>query len=177
VTAVPQPLKTAIAAMQRAPNFSFDATVIASHSATRLVGQFEAPDREHLLLTPSRGTSDELLFIGSKTYVRSASGTWQDALGGVTGSSNPRAAFAALAGAPCRPAPLRDGSPATRYSCTLTARNATSIVRGSAANGPVLCSVTLNAGSISGLRLRGKGFDAMISYASVGTTPPVPQPD
>ena len=163
--------------MRRAPNFSFAATVIAAHSTTRLIGQFEAPDREHLLLTPSRGSSDELLFIGSKTYIRGTSGSWQDVLGGVTGSSQPLATFAALAGSRCRPTPLGDGSPGTRYSCRLTARNATTIVRGSTAHGPVLCSVTVSGGSISDLRLRGKGFDATIAYANVGTTPPVPQPD
>lgn len=163
--------------MQRAPNFSFDATVVASHSTTRLIGQFEAPDREHLVLTTSRGSSNELLFIGSKTYVRNAGGTWQDALGGVTGSSNPLAAFAALAGARCRATPLQDGSPGTRYACTLTAGSAKTIVRGSATNGPILCSVTVNAATISDLSLRGKGFDVMIAYANVGTTPPVPQPD
>ena len=58
----------------------------------------------------------------------------------------------------------------------LTARDATTIVRGSTAHGPVLCSVTVSGGSISDLRLRGKGFDATIAYANVGTTPPVPQP-
>jgi hypothetical protein len=163
--------------MQRAPNFSFDATVIASHSTTRLIGQFEAPDREHLLLTPSRGSTDELLFIGSKTYIRSTSGSWQDALGGVTGSSKPLAAFAALAGSSCHRTPLGDGSPGTRYSCMLTARNAATIVRASVAHGPVRCSVTVSEGSISTLILRGKGFDATIAYANVGTTPPVPQPD
>jgi hypothetical protein len=173
---MPRALKTAIAGMQHAPNFSFDATVIASHSTTRLIGQFEAPDREHLVLSPSRGSSSELLFIGSKTYIRSASGTWQDALGGARGSSNPRGAFGVLAGSLCRPASLPGGPPGARYSCALTARQATTIVRGSAANSPVRCSVTVNGASISDLNLRGKGFDADIGYMNVGTTPPVPQP-
>jgi hypothetical protein len=54
VTAMPEPLKTAIAGMQQASNFSFMATVIAPHTTIRLTGQFEALDREHLVLTPAQ---------------------------------------------------------------------------------------------------------------------------
>ena len=173
---MPQPLRTAIAGMQQAANFSFDATVVASHSTTRLIGQFQAPDREHLVLTPPRGSSSELLFIGTKAYVRSATGTWQDALGGVTGSTNPRAAFGAFTGSACAPAALPAGAVGTRYSCTLAAGRAGVIVRGAAARGPVHCSVTVTGAVISDLRLRGQNFDADIAYADVGSTPALPQP-
>jgi hypothetical protein len=162
--------------MQHAPNFSFDATVIASKSTTRLVGQFDAPDHEHLVLTTSKGTSSELLFIGSKTYVRNATGAWQDAFGRVTGSSNPRAAFGALAGSSCHSVALPSRSPGTRYECTLTAHNASAILQGATARGLVKGSVTVNGVGISDLSLHGKGFAMVIDYTNVGTTPPVQPP-
>jgi hypothetical protein len=162
--------------MQRAPNFSFDATIVASHSTTRLIGQFEAPDREHLVLTPPTGSSSELLFVGSKAYFRSPSGTWQDSLGGVAGSANPRAAFRALVGAICSPGLSSAGVAGTRYSCTLTSHKALSIVRGNGAKGLVHCSVTIDGPIIKDLTLRGSGFDAVISYGNVGSTPSLPKP-
>jgi hypothetical protein len=156
--------------MERAPNFAFTASVTTAGGTTNLLGNFNAPDREDLHLQAPNGTASEVLFVGTKAYLKSPDGSWRDALGGSSRSSDPRSAFAALLTARFGPAH------GTTYPCTMSASEASAIAKGPAQAGPISCAVALDGTTVSALRLRAHHFNATITYSGVGTTPPVPQP-
>jgi hypothetical protein len=162
--------------MEHAPNFTFVGAVTAARTTTHLMGQFEAPDREHLVLSAANGPSRELLFVGSKAYVRNPTGGWVDLLGGAPGSTDARAAFSTLMGATYSAATSVTASGQTQYACTLPARQASQLVRGVGARGEVSCSVTLGSGTISDLKLHGARFSADITYQDVGSTASIAGP-
>jgi hypothetical protein len=156
--------------MERAPNFTFAATVQASNGSTRLHGQFEAPDREDVHFQASNGTTSEVLFVGTKAYQRGADGAWHDALGGPAQPSDPRSAFSALLSARFA------ASQTSEHPCTLPPARASAVVKGPGQKGPVHCAVWLDGNHIAALQLNGSNFDATITYTAVGTTPPLPRP-
>ena len=167
--AVPYPLRSAIVAMEHAPNFSFTATVSRNGGTNRLTGEFVAPDVEQLTLTTSNGTQTPVLFVGSKAFVRSAGGQWVDAIGNPSRPTDPRATFASLLGAR-----FDDGHNGT-FGCVLDS-NASAALEPGPSTGPLRCSVTVQGPVVSNVRLESASFRAAIAYSAVGTSPPIAHP-
>lgn len=174
-------LKVAVAAMQQAPDFTFAGSVTEGSSVTRLSGQFSAPDTEHLVLQPPHNPTTELLFVGGKAYVKTASGSWVNKLGGSTPPpSDPRSTFVVLDSA--TKVTSWAGTEGTTYSFSLPPTAATALFPGATTAGmAVTGSATVAGDHIVALRLSlthgaGPAVVTELGYSMIGSTPPLPAP-
>ncbi len=174
-------LKVAAQAMSKAQNFTFAGTVTTAGSSTPLSGQFQAPDVVALQLTTGLGVPINVLFVGSKSYVKSSTGAWQRKVTSGSGTSDPRAAFAVLDQATGVTA-VKGADGQVTYQFTLPASAAAKIVQG-ISTGPkksLSGTVVVKSGLISDLAIKsgdqGKAINAEISYSAIGTSPSIAIP-
>jgi len=183
-------LRAAAAAMQRAQSFTFSGSVAVGGTTTSLAGRFSAPDRSDVVVTVPGGKATEVLFAGTKAYVRTATG-WVDQLNGASAPADPRAAFSVLQDAvDVQPAAGGSG-PGTHLRFHLPARAVASLLRGAApgttgvagatgSQADATGTATVLAGVITQLAItvpvKGSVLATTVSYSSVGTSPPVTLP-
>ena len=174
-------MKVAAHAMSKAQNFTLAGTVTTAGSSTPLSGQFQAPDVVALQITGALGVPINVLFVGSKSYVKSSTGAWQRKITSGSGTSDPRAAFAVLDQATGVTA-VQGADGQVTYRFTLPASAAAKIVQGaSTGSGANLSgSAVVTSGLITDLMIKsvatGKVFSADLNYSAVGTSPPVVLP-
>jgi len=167
--------------MAKAQNFTLGGTVTTAGSITRLSGQFQAPAVVMLHVAAPAGAPVDVLFVGSKSYVKASDGTWQRKITTGTGGADPRAAFTVFDEATAVTAAKGIDGQVT-YRFTLPASAAAKIIQGastgSAAN--LSGSAVVTSGLITDLMIKsvatGKVFSADLSYSAVGTSPPVVLP-
>ena len=174
-------MKVAAHAMSKAQNFTLAGTVTTAGSSTPLSGQFQAPDVVALQITGALGVPINVLFVGSKSYVKSSTGAWQRKITSGSGTSDPRAAFAVLDQATGVTA-VQGADGQVTYRFTLPASAAAKIVQG-VSTGPeksLSGTVVVKSGLITDLAIKsgdqGKDINAEISYSAIGTSPPIAIP-
>ena len=172
-------LRSAGRAMARAANFTFAATVVTHGTTTKVHGQFQAPDRDHLIVSNAGGVATELLLVGTKAFIRAADGSWQSQPSAAAAPSDPRGAFGILTSATDVRAAAKQAD-GTRYRFVVPASAARVIVQSDKA-GPATSltgTALVTANSIADLTLTDPGgtFAADIAYSAIGLTSPIPVP-
>jgi hypothetical protein len=170
-------LAAAASAMQQATGYRFDAAVGAKVAAVDVTGEFQAPDRLHETVSVGGRPSAEVVFIGTKAFVKDpATGAWRDRVQGQDASTatDVRSAFGALGDA--RDVSRTDDG---RYHFTIPAA-ATRTLVGPNATGTVRGTATLAGNSVVelsyGATVNGKPVAFRITYSDIGSAPPVEQP-
>jgi hypothetical protein len=175
-------LRSAAHALAGATNFTFASTVTVGASSSQISGQFQAPNLVHLTVKGASAGTTEVLFVGTKSFVRAKDGTWQSKLSNSSASADPRSTFAVVDTATS----VTDGPSttpgATTYGFQLTPAATARIVTGAgtragstltgtaAVRNGVLANLTLHSASAE------SPFTVSIDYSAVGTTPAIPLP-
>ena len=82
--------------MAAAPSYRFNAVVTLGSSVTRLVGEYQAPDRLHEVVTAPGGGGADVIFVGPQPFVLDPrSGRWTKGRPGAP-LPDPRQAFRVL---------------------------------------------------------------------------------
>jgi hypothetical protein len=154
--------------MQRLHGYRFEGDVVTGTQTAHLIGEFQAPDRVHQLVTTPAGTI-EVVLIGAKAYRRVApSGAWEQVAGATSG--DPRAAFATLA-----KAASKASGPGT-YAFSLTGEDA-KVLAGAATD--LSGTATVTTGHITDLQYRTTAATAVnvhLTYKDFNAAPPVTAP-
>jgi hypothetical protein len=164
--------------MQAARGFTYQGSIDVSGSATQILGQFAAPDSDHLVVTAANGSKTELLFVNGRSFVKKAAGSWSsDKFNGSTSLSDPRSLFAVLDQA--TDVTSRSAANGDVYTFVLPPTAASALFPGSTA--PVVeGTATVHDGDLAVLVLRmtrsGVSATTSISYAAIGSIPALPQP-
>jgi hypothetical protein len=165
--------------MTKADNFTFAATTRTHGSTTTIVGQFQQPDRDHLIVSNAGGTTTEILLLGTKAYVHVSDGTWQSGPGTPTGTSSPRSAFGVLQHV-TNVRVLAHPAGETQYSFTVPSPAAKTIVQGAKTGTAISLTGTavVSDNTITDLVFNDPAqiFTAEIAYSAIGTTPAFPLP-
>jgi hypothetical protein len=165
--------------MTTARNFTFAATTTTHGSTTTIIGQFQQPDRDHLIVSSAAGATTEILLLGPKAYVRLADGTWKHGPGMPTGSSDPRSSFGVLQQASDVRVLARSAGE-TKYSFAVSGTSAKTIVQGATVGSPVNLTgtVVVSNNTVTDLAFSDPAqmFTAEIAYSAIGTTAAIPLP-
>jgi hypothetical protein len=171
-------LTAAVLAMERARSFAFDATIVGLRQRTELVGVFEAPDLEHVHIRGPGSTDLDVLFDGSRSWVRTPTGQWTNGLQVPGRSLDPRAAFDAVAAARDVRVVGATGT-ATTVRLEVPAAAARRLVAG-AVLAPVQAEVSLMRGAITMLAFSvatsAGSLAVTVHYAEPNTAPLVTLP-
>jgi hypothetical protein len=174
-------LRGAADAMTQASNFTVSGKVSAGGSTTLLAGQFQAPDVVELTITPATGAPVDVLFAGTKSFVKAADGTWKNHLTGAAGSADPRVAFSVLDKATGVTLASSSGGQRT-YAFAVPGSMTSLIVQGSDSRGITTLAGTavVTSGTISELTLTSTThpgtFMAELHYTAVGSSPAIALP-
>jgi hypothetical protein len=170
-------LRGAVTAMRQESSFRFSGRISQASGATQVVGEFQAPDRVHLVVTASQGTTAEYISIGSTVYVKNAStGKWVNRFQSPASAntSDPRVTFDAVAQAQQVTA-SGDG-----YDFTLPAPAVALLVTGLGSGVAVSGHLKPTPGGIGHLDLRITSPKAQLQetddYQNLGSGPAVVQP-
>jgi len=170
-------LSSAAAAMQATSGYRFDAGIGAPGAGVEVAGEFQAPDRLHENITIAGRPSAEVVFIGTNAFAKDpATGLWRNRVQSQTPTTptDVRAAFGALAKAR-GVTQAADGT----YRFTIPAAATRELV-GPNATGTVAGTAKLLGRDVASLSYHatvgGRPLDFRITYADVGTAPPVAQP-
>jgi hypothetical protein len=175
-------LRSAAHALAGATSFTFASTVTVGASSSQLSGQFQAPDLVHLTVKGASTGTTEVLFVGTKSFVRAKDGTWQSKLSTSSASADPRSTFAVVDTATSVTAGPSTTPGATTYGFRLTPAAAARIVTGARtrAGSTLTGTAAVRNGVLANLTLHspsgGSPFTVSIDYSAVGTTPAIPLP-
>jgi len=175
-------LRSAAHTLAGAADFAFASTVTVGPSSSQLAGQFQAPDIVHLTVRGASPGTTEVLFVGSKSYVRATDGTWQHRLTTSSGSADPRSTFGVVDTA-TSVAEVASATPGdTTFTFRLSPTAAARVVQGTGteAGSPLTGTAVVRNGRLAGLTLRSTSgrspLTVSISYSAVGTTAPIAVP-
>ncbi len=173
-------LRAAASSMVRASSFSFVATLRVGGKLTTLAGRFQAPDREDITVRAAGSAPAEVLFVGTRSWVREPGGAWGSMLGSAGGATDPRSTFSVLDGAAGVSATEPAGGEVV-YSFTLPASAAIQLLHlSTGATGTLAGTVVAKGGIVTGLDLRSapgnRSVSEQIAYSNVGSAAPVPLP-
>jgi hypothetical protein len=161
--------------MGQTTGYRFAATVGSAPAQVQLLGELQAPDRVHETIEVAGKASAEVVFIGSKAFVRDPkSGSWRNRVqGGAPTSTDVRTAFATLA---LVHTVTRNGA---TYTFEVPA-SATQAFAGSTATGTVTGSAHVTNGLIDTLTYRatvsGQVVDVRIEFTDMNNAPAVVEP-
>ena len=175
-------LRSAAHTLAGAPDFTFASTVTVGPSSSQVAGQFQMPDIVHLTVRGASPGTTEVLFVGSKSFVRATDGTWQNRLTPSAGSADPRSTFGVVDTA-TSVTQVTSATPGdTTFTFRLSPAAAARIVQGTGtvAGSPLTGTAVVRNGRLAGLTLRstsgGSPFTVSIAYSAVGTTTPISLP-
>jgi hypothetical protein len=171
--------------MAEAGSYRFTGSITVGASATKVSGEFQAPDRLHELITTAQGQMVEVVFVGGRAFIHDrASGRWTigttpaGSAAAPSAGNDPRTAFLMLQGATNISASPDGGT----MQFSLKPDVAAQIVRLPSSGTPVVGSGTavLSGGDLSSLsfsvRSGAQQLAVVLGYSDVGHGPAVSVP-
>jgi hypothetical protein len=175
-------LRSAAHALAGATNFTFASTVTVGASSSQISGQVQAPNLVHITVKGASAGTTEVLFVGTKSFVRVKDGTWQSKLSTSSASADPRSTFAVVDTATSVTAEPTVTPGTTNFGLQLSPAAAARIVTGAGtrAGSTLTGTATVRNGVLTNLTLHSPSAESpltvSIDYSAVGTTPAIPLP-
>jgi hypothetical protein len=172
-------LQLAAKAMASAPSYRFIGSITTGALVTGIIGEFQAPDRLHEVITPPGGAVVETVFIGGRAYVLDrATGRWSHATqpANASGPQDPRLAFSVLQHAE------HVTATGTSYLFSLPPSVAGQLLQAPSSSGATAGQGTATASATGithlefDLTLASRAIRVVLDYTSIGQGPPVSQP-